>query len=101
MNKGELLNKLESSRESFLELIDDLQDDTFEEPGVNGAWSLKDVLVHLTRWEAELVKLLWQVSQGLAPTSAHFSDVSIDKLNEKWYSEMRCPPPGQCPGRLP
>ena len=89
MNKGELLNKLESSRESFLELIDDIQDDTFEEPGVNGAWSLKDVLAHLTRWEAELVKLLWQVSQGLAPTSAHFSDVSIDKLNEKWYSEMR------------
>jgi hypothetical protein len=89
MNKGELLNELESSRERFLELIDDIQDDAFEEPGVNGAWSLKDVLAHLTRWEAELVKLLWQVSQGLAPTSAHFSGISIDNLNEKWSSEMR------------
>ena len=78
MNKRELLDELESSRERFLELIDDLADDAFEEPGVNGAWSLKDVLAHLTRWEAELVKLLWQVSQGQAPTSAHFSQISID-----------------------
>jgi len=89
MNKRELLDELESSRERFLELIDDLVDEAFEEPGVNGAWSLKDVLIHLTRWEAELVKLLWQVSQGQAPTSAHFSQISIDKLNEKWYGEMR------------
>jgi len=88
MNKRELLDELESSRERFLELIDDLVDEAFEEPGVNGAWSLKDVLIHLTRWEAELVKLLWQVSQGEAPTSAHFSKISVDTLNEKWYSEM-------------
>jgi hypothetical protein len=88
MNKSELLNELESSREKFLELIDDIQDEAFEEPGVNGAWSLKDVLAHLARWEAELVKLLWQISQGQAPTSAHFSGISIDKLNDKWLSEM-------------
>jgi len=36
-----------------------------------------------------LVKLLWQVSQGQAPTSAHFSQISVDALNEKWYGEMR------------
>ena len=89
MKKSELLDELESSRERFLELIDNLQDEEYEEPGVNGAWSLKDVLSHLTRWEAELVKLLWQVSQGVAPTSAHFSKSSINELNERWYSEMR------------
>ena len=89
MNKMELFDALETSREGFLELIDDLRDDAFEEPGVNGAWSLKDVLAHLTRWEAELVKLLWQVSQGQVPTSAHFSGIGIDKLNDKWYSEMQ------------
>jgi hypothetical protein len=89
MNKRELLDELETSRERFLEQIEDIQDDAYEEPGVNGTWSLKDVLAHLTRWEAELVKLLWQVSQGQAPTSAHFSGISTDKLNEKWYNEMR------------
>jgi hypothetical protein len=92
MKKSELLDALESSRERLLELIDDLQPETFEEPGVNGAWSLKDVLSHLARWEAELVKLLWQISQGQAPTSAHFSGISTDILNEKWYGEMRSRP---------
>jgi hypothetical protein len=92
MNKRELLDELESSRERLLELIDDLQDEKFEEPGVDGAWSLKDVLAHLTRWEAELVKLLWQISQGQAPTSAHFSGISPDALNEKWFGEMRSRP---------
>jgi hypothetical protein len=89
MNKRELLNELESSRETFLELIDDLSDEDFEEPSVNREWSLKDVLAHLTRWEAELVKLLWQASQGQVPSSAHFSRVSVDTLNGKWYAEMR------------
>jgi hypothetical protein len=89
MNKRELLDELESSRERFLELLDDLADDAFEEPGVIGVWSLKDVLAHLTRWEAELVKLLWQISQGQVPTSAQFSQISVDTMNEKWYREMR------------
>jgi hypothetical protein len=92
MKKSELLDALESSRERLLELIDDLQADSYDEPGVNGAWSLKDILSHLARWEAELVKLLWQISQGQAPTSAHFSGISTDSLNEKWYGEMRSRP---------
>lgn len=92
MNKRELLDELESSRERILELIDDLEDAAYEEVGVNGAWSLKDVLAHLTRWEAELVKLLWQISQGQAPTTAHFSGISTEILNEKWLSEMRSRP---------
>jgi hypothetical protein len=92
MKKSELLDELESSRERLLELIDDLQAESYEEPGVNGAWSLKDVLSHLARWEAELVKLLWQISQGQAPTSAHFSGIGTDMLNEKWLGEMRSRP---------
>lgn len=89
MNKDDLFAELESSRERLLEIIESIEDGGYEEPGVVGTWSLKDVLSHLTRWEAELVKLLWQLSQGAAPTSAHFSGGNVDLLNEKWYIEMR------------
>ena len=95
MNKKELFDELETSRERFLELIDDISDDSLIEPGVNGAWSIKDLLAHLTRWEAELVKLLWQASQGQKPTSAHFSQLSEDKLNQQWYVEMSTRSMGQ------
>ena len=38
------------------------------QPGVVGQWSLKDILVHLTLWEAELVTLLFQARQGQKPS---------------------------------
>src|SRR3990172_10432092 len=55
------------------------------EPGVIGDWSIKDILVHLSLWEAELVTLLWQARQGRRPTTAQLGDESVDDLNARWY----------------
>jgi len=41
MNKKELFDELETSRERSLELIDYFSVETLVELGVNGAWSLK------------------------------------------------------------
>jgi hypothetical protein len=87
MNKGEVLNALEVSREMFLDVIEGISEDALQEHGVAGEWSVKDILVHLTRWEAELVKLLWQTREKRTPTTAHFSKSSVDELNERWYRE--------------
>ncbi|HLE13904.1 MAG TPA: ClbS/DfsB family four-helix bundle protein [Anaerolineales bacterium] len=87
MNKSEVLSALEESREKFLDAIEGLPEEAMEEPGVVGEWSVKDILVHLTRWEAELVKLLWQARNKRTPTSAHFSPSPVDELNERWYRE--------------
>jgi hypothetical protein len=92
MTKSEILTALNEGRERFLEAIEDLTPDQMKETGVVGEWSVKDILVHLTRWEAELVKLLWQASQGQKPTSAHFSSSSVDDLNARWYQESRSRP---------
>jgi len=89
MNKNELLVQLEKSREEFLEAIDGLSEEEMQAPGVTGAWSIKDILIHLARWEAELIKLLWQARQGLRPTSAHFSGEDVDTINARWYSESQ------------
>jgi len=87
MNQNELLIALQESRERFMDAIENLPDSAMLEPGVNGDWSLKDVLAHLSRWEAELVRALWQTRQGRAPTWPR-SD-QIDALNAQWYAEMR------------
>ncbi len=60
-----------------------------EEPGVIDDWSVKDILAHVTMWEAELVKLLFQARQGRKPTTVHFSKVSVDERNEKWHLQNR------------
>lgn len=89
MKKEELMGALEDERERFLDAIDGLSDEALEQPGVVDGWSIKDLLTHLTMWEAELIKLLWQAKQGQKPSSVHFSHVAVDELNARWQKEMQ------------
>jgi hypothetical protein len=95
MNKEEILTALEDEREHFLEVIEGLSDEEMVEAGVVGPWSVKDTLAHLSRWEAELVKILWQAKQGQRPTSIHFTHPDIDEVNAHWYQEMHARPLAQ------
>lgn len=92
MNKKKIINELKKSRENFLEAIQDLSDQEMGTPGVNDDWTVKDILVHLTRWEAELVKLLWQANLGKKPTTTHFNPLSVDEINARWYKESQTRP---------
>lgn len=89
MEKRQLLDALTEGREKLLQAIEGLDDAEMLQPGVIGEWSVKDILVHLTRWEAELVKLLWQAAQGIEPSTVHFTSQSVDELNARWYAESR------------
>jgi len=89
MNKKELLAALEGSHNRVLEAIEDLTPQQMLEPGVVGDWSIKDILAHLARWEAELVKLLWQAHQGIKPSSVHTDQISVDEVNARWQLEDR------------
>jgi hypothetical protein len=89
LNKAEILAALEAGREAFLELIEDISEEEMEQPGVVEDWSVKDILAHLTRWEAELIKLLWQARQGEKPTTIHFTSVKIDETNARWHAESQ------------
>lgn len=88
MNKEEILEALEDQRENFLDVIDGLSEQATLEQGVVGDWSVKDLIAHLSLWEAELVKMLWQVQQSQRPTSAHFGQIPVDELNETWHKEF-------------
>jgi hypothetical protein len=85
MSKSVILRALKDGRKQFLNTIEGLSDEDMQMPSVMDIWSVKDILVHLTMWEAELVKLLWQARQGLIPTTAHFSQETLDQINARWY----------------
>lgn len=92
MTKEEVLKALKEARQHLLKALEGLSDEQLCMPGVNGEWSIKDLLFHLTMWEAELVKLLWQVGQGLTPTTIHFREVDVDQTNATWYEQGRSRP---------
>jgi len=87
MKKEELISALTTGRAELLTAIEDIPQQEMTIPGIVGQWSLKDMLVHLTRWEAELVKLLWQAKQGTTPTTIHFTPETVDQVNERWYQQ--------------
>jgi len=84
MTKDELLDALEDERENLMETIEGLSDEVMLVPGVIGDWSVKDILSHLSQWEAELVKLLWQAQQGIRPTGLRYTQEEVDAVNADW-----------------
>jgi len=90
MSKKQLLEQLELQREAFLDVIEDVDDELLVIPGVCGEWSIKDILSHLSHWEAELVKLLWQVKQGQKPSTAQIEYFGkVDEINAIWWRETQ------------
>ncbi len=87
MNKDEILDALEDSREAFLDLLDAIPEDAWEQPGVMDDWSIKDILYHLTMAEAEVVKILWLIDQNLPPAPAMLDAITEDAQNAEWKNQ--------------
>ena len=92
MNKNELIDTLNQSRADLLAAIEGLDDEAMLEPALANGWSLKDLLAHLTAWEAQLVTLLYQVAHGQTPTTIHFRQASTEETNARWEAENRARP---------
>ena len=89
MKKTEILKTLKGSREAFLAAIEGLSDEAMLEPGVVGEWSVCDLLVHLTLWEAGLVTLLFHVKEGHKPPPDENAAETMDQKNARWHAENK------------
>jgi uncharacterized damage-inducible protein DinB len=90
MDKTELLEVLEDSRQELLELLEALPDEMMLEPVRPDGWAIKDLLAHLTYWEGQTVTLLFQAQRGAAkPSTAHFGKETVEQLNARWHASSR------------
>jgi hypothetical protein len=89
MKKEKLIKLLETGRDEIMDLLDMLDDEDFHEPDAIGTWTVKDLLAHLTLWEAQLVTLLWQAKRGQRPTTVHFDQESDETINARWHAENK------------
>ncbi len=88
MTKDELLRLMADNRDQINALLDDVQPEDLVKPGAYGIWSVKDVLVHISRWESEMIKVLFQSGQEGKPQSDIFNPEFL-KVNEIWYQESK------------
>ncbi len=54
MNQPELLSWLRQEQQQWEALLERIGPARMEQPGVNGDWSMKDIVVHLTGWQRKL-----------------------------------------------
>lgn len=66
MKKSELLNWLQEEYQRWQAFLDQIGPARMDQPGVNGDWSMKDIIAHLTGWHRWLVIRL-QAAQRSEP----------------------------------
>jgi hypothetical protein len=88
MTRDELLKQLAENRKQLSDLIEGVPAEELVKPGAYGEWSVKDVLVHISHWESEVIIVLFQAAQGAKPESEVFNPEYL-KVNEVWYQENK------------
>ncbi len=88
MRRAELVQELNSEQQAWEALLAEIGPDRMEEAGVAGAWSIKDVVAHLTAWRRRTVGRLEAVAHG-RPEPAHEWPAALhedDEINA-WFHE--------------
>ncbi len=87
MDKPTLLNNIHAGQADIEQIISQLDEQQMTSPGVNGEWSMKDVLAHFTSWLHVLQGRLNAAINGTMPTE--YEDVTTDEVNTHFYEENK------------
>lgn len=64
MNKSALLDWLQEEHQQWQALLEQVGPTRMEQPGVNGDWTMKDLVAHLSGWNRRLVDRLQAAAKG-------------------------------------
>ncbi len=81
MNRQQFLARLEAAWSAFQASYAGLSDEQLLAPGVAGAWSVKDVIAHVTWWEEEALRHLPVILAGGRPPRYSTTYGGIDAFN--------------------
>jgi len=81
MKTPQLLSRLDTAWVAFTESYAGLSEPELVEPGVTKAWSVRDIIAHVTTWEEEALKHLPAVLEGRRPPRYSVTYGGIDAFN--------------------
>lgn len=88
MRRAELIAQLNSEQEAWEGLLGQIGEDRMEEPGVAGAWSIKDVVAHLTAWRRRTVGRLEAAASGKSePAHEWPAELKEDDEINAWFHD--------------
>lgn len=83
------MKQLDTAWRAFKESYAGLPDSTLLEPGVTGAWSVRDIIAHVATWEEEALKHLPLVLMGKRPPRYSVTYGGIDAFNARKTEEKK------------
>jgi hypothetical protein len=89
MDRRQLLHRLDKAWLEFKESYAGLSDSQILEPGVQGNWSVRDILAHVTTWEEEALKHLPVILEGGRPPRYSTMYGGIDAFNARMTQRKR------------
>lgn len=92
MNKDILIDKVQKGYEHFNSLQAELSEGQVIKPGVNGDWSVKDIVAHIVVHEQRMLKWMVERLGGGTPDAYQpydSPDEQLDALNHQIYLENR------------
>jgi DinB superfamily len=81
MDRQQLLKRLGAAWLAFKGSYAGLSDAELMEPGVTGAWSIRDIIAHVTTWEGEALNHLPAILEGRRPPRYSVTYGGIDAFN--------------------
>ena len=75
MTPQEVIVQLAASRQAFLAAIQGLSEETLTQTPVEGTWTIKDLIGHLTAWELALLTPLKARRRSLNPDNIRDADI--------------------------
>ena len=81
MDRRPLLKRLDTAWLAFTASYAGLSDTQLLERGVTGAWSIRDIIVHVTTWEEEALNHLPAALEGRSPPRYSVTYGGIDAFN--------------------
>ena len=89
MKKRQVLGRLDEAWIDFEESHEGLSDSQLLVPGVTGAWSVRDIVAHVTTWEEEALKHLPSVLRGQTPPRYSVTYGGIDAFNTRMTEQKK------------
>src|SRR6185369_13071519 len=87
--RQQLLKRLDKAWYAFKESYAGLPDSELLEPDVTGAWSVRDIIAHVTTWEEEALKHLPLVLNGKRPPRYSVTYGGIDAFNARTTEQKK------------
>src|SRR5258708_31311450 len=93
MDKPRLRDKIRTGQAEFEAVLAPLNAGQLTAPGVNGDWSIKDILAHLVSWQKRTLAYLDAAAhQGEPDIEGISSDAEMNNLNARFYAGNKSRP---------